>query len=413
MLVRLPVPQPQPILLVVASLLARRNAAGKLVLSRKFLTGLEAYAASWPGRVAGCVKLADEPDDSLDLAEYDPAATTVEIREAPWDVARMESVLPGTSVALLNDDVYGRSVAKMCLRMGIPYVHMLEWDPLTRRQIIWRGAPDVLRAAKRVLWSELGSLARRRSMTDAAGLQCNGNPTYAVFSRHNARTLLYFDSRVTREMVIDEATLATRTAELEAGRPLRLVFSGRLVAIKGVDHLPRVAAALVARGVPFTMDICGSGALENALRGQVAAHGLQDRVRLRGTLDFEKQLLPFVSRQTDLFVCCHLQGDPSCTYLETFSCGVPMVGYANPSLRGFVERADLGWTVPDFEPEPLAELIQQLERDPRRITRAAHAAREFALRHTFENTMRMRTEHLLACSGVAAPQAARSVRSSS
>ena len=394
----MPRPGGQTTLLVVSSVRARRLGGGRLELSRKFITGLEAYAALWPGKVAGCVFVSEKPDDSLDLVEHDPATAAIAIRESPDDAADMAEDLRDVAVALVNDDDYGRAVGRQCLRLRIPYVHMLEWDPITRRNIVWQEAPSLLRGARRLLRSELTGPARVRSMKAAAGLQCNGTPTYDAFRRYNARSLLYFDSRVTREMVVDENTVLARTADLEAGGPLRLVFSGRLIAIKGADHLPRLAAGLARLNVPFTLDICGGGVLEAQIERQVAERGLQDRVRLRGTLAFEKDLLPLVSQHMDLFVCCHLQGDPSCTYLETMSCGVPIAGYANPALSGFVQRADLGWTVPTHDPDGLAQLIADLGRDRARIARASHAARVFALHHTFDNTMRKRVDHLLDCS---------------
>jgi colanic acid/amylovoran biosynthesis glycosyltransferase len=388
-------------LLVVPSLTGNRNAAGRLVLTRKYLTGLEEYAALWPGKVASAVRASEgrHVDDSLDLMELDPAASPVEIRQAHEDPEQIDREIAGASVVLLGDDRYARVVAKRCLRAGIPYVHILEWDAQTRRKIIWQGSPSFLRGGKRLLWSEVEALSRHRSMTLAAGLQCNGTPSYDEYRGRNPRSLLYFDSRVTPEMLVSEAALTRRLARLERGEPLRLVFSGRLVPIKGADHLPRVARALADRQVPFTLDICGGGALERAIAAEVATLGLGDRVRLRGTLDFESALMPFVSEEADLFLCCHLQGDPSCTYLETMACGVPIAGYANGALEGLIRRVPFGWAVAPFHPEPLAELVAELHRDRALIARAARAARAFAAANTFDKMMAMRIDHLLACSG--------------
>jgi colanic acid/amylovoran biosynthesis glycosyltransferase len=387
-----------PTLLVVPSLTAQRNAAGKMVLTRKYLSGLEEYASLWPGKVVSAVRATDEHNDSLDLVEVGEGG--VEIREAHEDVDRIDRQLAGATVVLVGDDRYARVVARRCLRAGIPYVHTLEWDAQTRRQIIWQSSPSLLRGGKRILWAEVEALSRYRSMKLAAGLQCNGTPSYDEYRRLNPRTLLYFDSRVTADMVVGEAALARRLERLERGEPLRLVFSGRLIPIKGADHLPRLARALADRQVPFTLDICGGGSLERAISEQSAALGVTDRVRLRGTLDFERELMPFVADNADVFVCCHLQGDPSCTYLETMACGVPIAGYGNVALEGLIRRVPFGWAVAPFRPEPLADVIAQLHRDRSLVSRAARAARVFAAANTFEQTMATRIDHLLACSGV-------------
>jgi hypothetical protein len=41
------------------------------------------------------------------------------------------------------------------------------------------------------------------------------------------------------------------------------------------------------------------------MRAYVKEHGLEQRVDFRGNLDFERELLPFLSRDVDLFVSCH------------------------------------------------------------------------------------------------------------
>src|SRR6185295_17610925 len=87
-------------------------------------------------------------------------------------------------------------------------------------------------------------------------------------------------------------------------------------------------------GVRFTLDIAGGGTLDAEVRASVAQLGLTDHVRFHGVLDFHDQLLPLIKERADLFVCCHRQGDPSCTYLETFACGTPIAGYANGALDG-------------------------------------------------------------------------------
>jgi colanic acid/amylovoran biosynthesis glycosyltransferase len=369
------------------------------VLTRKYVTGLEGFAAAWPGKVVSAMRLCGPPEDGhLDEFEFQPEGAAVEVHGLASDLSGAEPHLKGASVVLLTDGRETQPLARLCKRMGVPYVLTLEWDWQTRRQNVWQAAPNALRAAKRLLWAEANNLTRRRTIRDAVGLQCNGTPAFDAYRGLTTRPLLFFDSRVTRDMIVAEAALENRLTTLAAGGPLRLVFSGRLVAIKGADQLPRFAAALSHLGVPFTLDICGAGVLEGAIRADIERLGLSDRVRMRGTLDFERELMPFVASQSDLFVCCHTQGDPSCTYLETMACGVPVVGYANSALRGMVERSGAGWATPEGDAERLAAAVARLAADRREIAARSRAARAFALGHTFEETMRCRAEHLLACS---------------
>src|SRR5690606_20352580 len=148
----------------------------------------------------------------------------------------------------------------------------------------------------------------------AAGVQCNGTPTFEAYRHRNESAMLFFDSRVRKDMIVSEEELRRGLARLLTGGPLRLAFPGRLTSMEGAPHLPMVATELKKRGVNFTLDICGGGVLEAELQREIADRQLQDCVQLRGVLDFERELVPFVSESVDLFVCCHPQGDPSCTY---------------------------------------------------------------------------------------------------
>jgi glycosyltransferase involved in cell wall biosynthesis len=147
------------------------------------------------------------------------------------------------------------------------------------------------------------------------------------------------------------------------------------------------------------MEIYGGGELEARLHRMISEMGLQRHVRLRGVADFATQLIPAMSSGADLFVCCHRQGDPSCTYLETMSCGTPIVGYDNEAFRGVAWHSGVGWTTPLDDPRALAGRIAQLDSDRAALATAARAAKAFAARHSFEETMRRRVEHLLACAG--------------
>jgi glycosyltransferase involved in cell wall biosynthesis len=118
---------------------------------------------------------------------------------------------------------------------------------------------------------------------------------------------------------------------------------------------------------------------------------------MKGVLDFRTELAPLVRDEVDLFVCPHVQGDPSCTYLETFACGVPMVGYDNEAFGGLMTYVDAGWRVPLGDPEAMASAILALDRDRAAIVAKARAARDFAREHTFEATCRRRMEHLRSC----------------
>lgn len=340
----------------------------------------------------------DAMDDNLDHVEVDP-------RELPFavdicdflDHRAVTTRLRKVGLVLAGLDSRLEHVYRLCQTAGVPIVHVAETTLRTRRQIVRAEARNPLRRAVR-WWRE----ARREAFFQevvkySAGVQCNGTPTYKAYRSLNRSPLLFFDTRVSAAMVASSAVLSSRFAGLRSGGPLRLGFSGRLVAIKGVDHLPKVAAELKRRGLRFTLDIFGGGDMAHQIEAEVRNLALADSVRMRGVADFNRELVPFMTRNIDLFVCCHRQGDPSCTYLETLACGVPIVGYDNEAFSGLVAYSGLGWTTPMNKPLALAGKIASLDGARSLLVDAAKEAREFALGNTFEQTMDRRIEHMEAC----------------
>jgi glycosyltransferase involved in cell wall biosynthesis len=164
--------------------------------------------------------------------------------------------------------------------------------------------------------------------------------------------------------------------------------------MKGADDLVRVAKLLRQSGLPFHLSIFGDGDLKSSMTAEIEREGLNKCVTLEGVLDFHAGLMPRVRETVDLFVCCHRQGDPSCTYLETLSAGVPIVGYANEAFAGLARFGKFGWTVPLGNSALLAQEISRLAQSRAELTAAAEAAISFARQHTFAATFQRRVAHL-------------------
>ncbi|MEE4298815.1 MAG: glycosyltransferase, partial [Pseudomonadales bacterium] len=151
---------------------------------------------------------------------------------------------------------------------------------------------------------------------------------------------------------------------------------------------------LKQRGIAFEFHICGDGSQADFIRQEVQRYGLEGDVVLHGALDFKAELLPLIRNEVDLFVCCHRQGDPSCTYLETMACGVPIVGFLNEAFEGLLELGDFGHGVPIDDVRALADLIVELDHSRNRIAELSRNALAFSREHSFERTFARRIEHM-------------------
>jgi len=379
-------------LVVVSPLRCVVRGDTRVLLTRKFVDGLGLYQELWKGPLTVVCERSDQASDNLDNVEVD-------LDRAPFRVVTLdlrEETLRDALVprSLVLSAVQFAWCSRLTRAAGVPCVYVSEYTLQTRLQIVGESRIGFLRRVRRSWFERRAEAAQRKALSQAQGVQCNGIPTYDAYRALTPMPLLFFDTRIEESQLAKPERVRERCARFARERKLRLVFSGRLNRMKGVQDLPVVAAELKRRGVPFELSICGDGELLEELRASVAGLHLEDSVKFRGVLDFKTELVPFVTQETDLFVCSHLQGDPSCTYLETMSCGVPIVGYDNEAFQGLAKTAGVGWATPLGRPVELADRIAALSQDPEGLRQASERSLMFAGNHTFEKTFRRRIEHL-------------------
>lgn len=362
-------------------------------VTRKLIDGVLMFAKYWDGPVTVMLPLSRRPTENLD-------SITVGSKHPEY---RLE-VFPGDSRAFVSRLAKAKAVtaplghrfaplARRCRTAGVPLVYISETTLRTRFQITNAQPIAWIRKLRRSIRETRYEWYNRRAIAMSEGIQCNGLPTFVAYREISPNAMLYFDSRIVADEIISEEKLNDRLDS----RPidsLRLCYAGRLIEIKGARHLIDVAKELDRRGVSFTFDICGAGSLANEMTRRIELLGLSGKVRMRGILDFHSELTPMLQREIDLFVCCHVQGDPSCAYLETMACGVPIVGFDNEAWGGLVHQCDGGWTTPMRDIQTLAAKIEALANDPAEIREKSIHARSFATKHTFERTFAARVDHI-------------------
>jgi colanic acid/amylovoran biosynthesis glycosyltransferase len=221
----------------------------------------------------------------------------------------------------------GYGTSAIARELGIPYVPIVEYDLTTQITVATSQATSSVRRLVRT-----ARCVRRHVFHDipelrnAHAIHCNGYPIFDVAKRYNPNCLLYLDSRMSGDMVIPSDELARRVTTRE-GRPLRLLYSGRYERLKGADDVVRVAAERLRRNLDIEMHCYGQGSLVGKMRDTAAASARPERILIHDAVPYTE--LVGISRSFDLFVCCHIQNDPSCTYFESFGAGLPIVGCSN------------------------------------------------------------------------------------
>ena len=93
--------------------------------------------------------------------------------------------------------------------------------------------------------------------------------------------------------------------------------------MKGAVDAVKTAVAALERGLDIEMHYYGQGSQFDDMQRIANAHG-RSRVHVHNAVPYAE--LVRRSRKFDAFVCCHVQNDPSCTYIESMGAGLPIAG---------------------------------------------------------------------------------------
>ncbi len=371
-----------------------RIAEGKFHVDRKFHVGMQAYVR----QIAEPI-LSIHPENAPGQQIMDPLDIPCEqlgyrvmtiktdkaSRPFPGELSRLREQIS------LSRLVYGNGLGSIQLarELGIPYISILECDLKTEIVInssqVSNLARKAIRAARCASRYALRAIPEMRA---AHGLHCNGYPVFDEARWFNSNRLLYLDSRMSLDMVVPQDQLSARLYS-RASRPLRLLYSGRYEPIKGADDAVRVAVECLTRGLDIEMHCYGQGSLRSRMEQIAGGH---PRIHIHGPIPYPE--LVERSRTFDLFICCHIQNDPSCTYLESFGSGLPIVGYGNRMLQRLSSESGAGLCSPLGRARAVADHVEMLVADPDLLARMSLRARQFAIEHTFEREFTRRVEAL-------------------
>lgn len=382
-------------LTILQTLQAKRLPNNQVLLTRKFIEAIDKLQSLWPGSITVFMEETHQENDNLDKKVFNFDELSFNLELLSFDTITADRLRNQTSLVLATVGYRQNHISKVCREAGVPCIYVSEYTLRTRKQIAAVENPNnLLRRFWRSRWEEAQEWKQQQAIKLASGLQCNGTPTYDAYRPLNPNTMLFFDTRITENMLATFDDIESRTRSRVETMPIRLVFSGRLNRMKGANQLLDVALELNRLGTPFEMFISGAGELEESMHQRIADEGLGNCVKMMGLPDFQTIFFPFVKTHIDLFVCCHPQGDPSCTYIETMSCGVPIVGYANEAFEGIVEQSKAGWLVEINQPKLLAKKISELSRKRSEIKAMSFKSLEFAKDRTFDKTFKARIEHM-------------------
>jgi len=374
---------------------------GVFYVDRKFHTGMQEYVRCLNTPILAVhPHLSPEYDASImDLvavpeSELGYRVKTVKCSDdggpLPEEIAPLRTEIARSKVVYCGG--LGRAVRDASVQTGVPYIGIVEKGLWTNVALATYRAKGIVRKTWRILhtaghyFTEVVPFVRGARL-----LHCNGYPVFNEMAQINQNRLLYLDSRLHDSMLITPAGLRDRLARRRSRVP-RVIFSGRLEPEKGALDIIKIACQPVLRNVPCEFIIYGKGTQRAAMERLVAEEGLLRTVKIVDPIPFPQ--LVEASRECDIFLCCHPQGDPSCTYLESMGCGLPILGYANAMWSAMQADSGAGLVTGRCAPAEAAKELRKLLADPDRLDDLSLRAHSFAAKHTFEAEFARRTDSM-------------------
>lgn len=300
---------------------------------------------------------------------------TTDLRQNCPDVAFEVVDSYGPGKFRLMPFYFARAVARLaaCFAMGkgqLVHIHMAEYGSVLRKGIIVALArlfavPVVLhlhggRFPKQ--YQDAGAPMRwaiRRLMAGTDEIVVLGE-----FWRQWVTETFGEDARrvtLLHNAVPGPAEPPVRNKEGDQDGPVRLLFLGRLIKLKGIDVLLDALASPQCRDRNWTVTIAGDGDLET-YRSQAAALGLSDRVRFTGWLDQQgcrRELAnAHVLVQPSMF-----EGLPM-SVLEAMAEGLTIVATPVGSVPDAISDGASGLLVPPGNVQALADTLARVIDDP-------------------------------------------------
>lgn len=373
--------------------------AGEVLLDVKFVEGMKLHCQLWPGRVR-CVMRRGATHIDTPL-RYSVAQLGFELIVLDPGEPVPELLLDEASlVYVAADDMRHLDLpAAMDGRIG-KLVYTVE-QCFAGRLAEGFAVSRSLRRRLGLGWWMLKQEGRlRRALRAADGLHFDGYPANRAYRRLNDRALCYLDNRMRAPMIARGSDLEARAEALRRGERLRLVWYGPLEPLSGVRDLLPMARHLRARGMRFELALFGTGPLQDELQTGIRALGLEDQVTLAEPGAFDPVLVPYLRRETDLFISPRRLSGPLSSYVEALGCGLPILGYANRMWAGMLRESGAGWAVRKGHPAALARALLRLDDDREAIIAASSRAVDFARANSFEHVFARRMNDLRAIAGL-------------
>lgn len=290
------------------------------------------------------------------------------------------------------DDLYrpiAYSAFRLAVRMDKPTIFVQDTDIAHQA----RQLPGSFGARlKRRIYARLYERACRKSVRVADLSLLKGNRLMEKYGADARWAQKFHDTSHSERSVVRADKLEERLARSESG-PLRLVYMGRFVSRKGVDHGIDIVHRARGLGANVVLDLIGDGPDRATLEAQADRLGLKGHVRFLGQKTYGPEFLETLSESFDALLFTPLAEDTPRMIFDGYAAGLPLVAYGIDYCQERAREEGATLLLPAGDPDGAAKAVADLALRRRELLPAlSRKAREAGLEHSAENWYRKRTE---------------------
>ena len=159
---------------------------------------------------------------------------------------------------------------------------------------------------------------------------------------------------------VDAERFVPSSTSSETRARKRILYVGRLDALKGIDLLIEAFAIAVGQGLDAELQIVGGGSADEFRRvlGRISELRMSDRVRLPGILPQSE--LPEIYSNADCIVAPSFHETFGLAILEAAACGTPAIAADVDGLRTIVIDGETGYLIGERDAKIYADKIIEL-----------------------------------------------------
>jgi glycosyltransferase involved in cell wall biosynthesis len=212
------------------------------------------------------------------------------------------------------------------------------------------------------------------------------------YGRGRGHVKHFLDSAFSQDQIAPAEAVERKIADLtDPAKPLRVVYFGRLVAYKGIDHMLRAFRRAIDAGANLRFEIIGEGEQEAELRGLCSELLLDPWVTFAGAVPFGPALFERLYRN-HLLLAAPLSQDTPRSALDAFAAGQAILAY---DTYYYAELAAMGapvTVVPWLSIDALGDGLVAIASNRAGLAPRIRAALAFARENTQEKWLDQRID---------------------